>query len=645
MFLKSLRIYSLLLPLCWGIGLIAESPLTAAQTQSLLQVPEVDSPTNVQSGKKSGVLQLQARPKRLAPAPFPASASETRQSAPVRPQQLKNSLPPLLSEKSLAKPEPLKIEDILSQGSAFEKDKLWSEAMSYYENALKSFGEIPAIQERYQQVRFHYDINRRYHDSTFEELLRQTPLTEILAMFEDVLGRIQANHVDSPQWVDLFRHGLDDLEVALSEPAFLEKNKIIASPEMIAAAEQKAREIAMPWSFRDIRDMRNGVLYVADLINKEIGLSPAAVILEFVGGAANSLDPHSFYLTLRQLNDVYSMIDGCFVGIGVELDSDDRSLVIAKVLPNSPAQQGGLLDGDRILAVNGKSTLGVQIDLAADLLQGESGSTAVLTVQSPDKPERIVRVVRREVEVASVEDVHMINETLGYFRLSCFQTNTTEEIRQALFALNEQGMQALVLDLRQNPGGLLPVAVDVANLFLDEGIIVRTQDRNNLTENVWRATGSAAWSVPLIVLIDEESASASEIFAGAIRDHRRGILIGKQSYGKGTVQVIYRLNRPNQAIPAAGLKLTIERFYSPNGNPFCGVGVSPDIVLDDRRLDGEVVRLAKPDGETGSLPKLPVQPKRRRISSAPSDPFIAEAISASSQLNPQHPQRLSQSRP
>ncbi len=642
MFLKSLRIYSLLFPFCWGIGLVAESPLAAAQTQSLLQVPEVDSPTYVQSGKKSGVLQLQSRPKRLAPAPFPASASETRQPPLVRPQQLKNSLPPLLSEKSFAKPEPLKIEDILTQGSALEKEKLWSEAMSYYENALKSVGEVPAIQERYQQVRFHYDINRRYHDSTFEELLRQTPLTEVLAMFEDVLSRIQANHVDSPQWVDLFRHGLDDLEVALTEPAFLEKNKIIASPEKIAAAEQKAREIAMPWSFRDIRDMRNGVLYVADLINKEIGLSPAAVILEFVGGAANSLDPHSFYLTLRQLNDVYSMIDGCFVGIGVELDSDDRSLVIAKVLPNSPAQQGGLLDGDRILAVNGKSTLGVQIDLAADLLQGESGSTAVLTVQSPDKPERIVRVVRREVEVASVEDVHMINETLGYFRLSCFQTNTTDEIRQALSVLNEQGMQALVLDLRQNPGGLLPVAVDAANLFINEGIIVRTQDRNNLTENVWRANGSGTWTVPLIVLIDEESASASEIFAGAIRDHRRGILIGKQSYGKGTVQVIYRLNRPNQAVPAAGLKLTIERFYSPNGNPFCGVGVSPDIVLDDRRLDGEVVRLAKPDGETGSLPQLPVQPKRRRISSAPSDPFIAEAISASSQLNPQ---RLSQSRP
>ena len=540
---------------------------------------------------------------------------------------------PVIDEEFLQKPTQKKrIEQILAEGTQYEKENLWSDAMRVYEKGLKTFADQPQILEKYRLCRYHYEIGRRYHDSTFEQLVKEAPLSEVLKIYTDVFSRIQSNHVDSPDWKILFGYGLDDLDIALKDDDFLKRNNIQVSADQLDHLRKKIRETTQPWSFRHIQDMKNGVICVAELAQNEIGLRPSAVLLEFVCGAAFGLDPHTSFLTLRQLNDFYSMIEGSFVGIGVELDTSDSNadvLTILKVHPNSPAMQAGLRDGDCILAVNGTQTTGLGLERAADLLQGEFGSTVVLQTRTATGKQREVRIVRREVEVASVEDVHLIDGSLGYIRINCFQTSTTNEMVSALDALQKQGMKSLILDLRHNPGGLLPVAVEVANLFLDDGIIVRTQDRNDESETVWRASGVGTDHTPLYVLIDEESASASEIFAGAIRDHKRGVLIGRQSYGKGTVQIIYRLSGNDSNAPISGLKLTVERFYSPEGLSFCNVGVLPDIVPSEEPV--ETVVLSKPDTTAGTLAQTATK-KYRRITSSPDDPCVAEAIAASKHL-------------
>ena len=193
----------------------------------------------------------------------------------------------------------------------------------------------------------------------------------------------------------------------------------------------------------------------------------------------------------------------------------------------------------------------------------------------------------------------------------------------ALETLQRQGMESLILDLRGNPGGLLSIAVEVADLFLDKEIIVRIQDRSSLSETVLRAEPTRTNTVPLYVLIDEESASASELFASAIQENQRGALIGYPSYGKGTIQKVYRLFGNNTAVPIAGLRLTVERFYSPNGASCCNIGIRPDILIPGE-LEQTVV-LSKPDLEAGTI--AVAAPKRKKITSSPSDPCVAKAIS------------------
>ena len=653
--------------------------LSGAELQGVPREPQLKSVRGTLD--QSGILQPPNRPipqQVLAPVPNPGKSREQTSKAfdinlDVQPPNLENTdglqVFPIaeFGEKATFKPvkakpaiipdvadfEPLlpsfdreidqnvaapdfTIAEAILEGAELENDQQWGEAMSVYEKALKHFADNVELQTRFRTARYHFELGRRCRDVSFQNMIKQKSLGEMLTLYADIFSRIQTNHVDSPDWETLFARGLDDLEIALANPDFLKLNQISADRRTIEQLCQKLRATASPWSFRDIIDMKNGVLHIAEISQNEIGLKPSAVIMEYVCGAAFSLDPHTAYLSLRQLNDVYSIIEGCFVGIGVELDRDDQSLIILKVHSNSPADNAGLKSGDRIIGVNGTSTAGLKLDIAADLLQGESGSVVLVKIKSPNGNQREVRIVRREVEVASVEDVHIIQDGLGYIRLSGFQTGTTREMKTALNSLMNQGMETLILDLRQNPGGLLPVAVEVADLFVDSGVIVRTRGRNSQSETLMRASASETYKVGLILLIDEESASASEIFAGAIRDHKRGVIIGKQSYGKGTVQIIYRLTGNDPSTPISGLKLTVERFYSPNGLPFCNVGVVPDIIArDETELspNSERVVASKPNNLMGKIAKkAPL--KRRIVSSSPTDPFISEAIAVASTQRP-----------
>jgi carboxyl-terminal processing protease len=311
-------------------------------------------------------------------------------------------------------------------------------------------------------------------------------------------------------------------------------------------------------------------------VSAELGVTQTAVILEYVAGASGGLDNYSCYLTGNQLKDVYSQIDGNFVGIGIELKAENNTLLIVSVIPDSPASRAGIQAGNRILSVNSTSTKNLSIDAAASLLQGPKNSRLELSIDSPQQPPRNVSLVRQHVEVPSVDGVCLIDETqkVGYLRLISFQRSTSREIDEALWKLYHQGMKSLIIDVRGNPGGLLSAAVDVADKFVPQGTIVSTRGRSPQEDYDYPARRSSTWELPLVVLVDENSASASEIFAAAVHDHHRATLVGQKSYGKGSVQGIFPLARCG-----AGLRLTTAKFYSPNGQPISNIGVKPDVVV------------------------------------------------------------------
>ncbi|MCA9165389.1 MAG: S41 family peptidase, partial [Planctomycetales bacterium] len=304
---------------------------------------------------------------------------------------------------------------------------------------------------------------------------------------------------------------------------------------------------------------------------QELGMSAQAAIQEYIAGATSALDDYSGYLTANQLDDVFSQIEGNFVGLGIELKAEEGVLKIVAVIEGSPAARAGIVEGDRITAVDGRTTIEVSTDKAADMLKGEEGSTVDVTVVSGEAPPRLVRVRRERVEVPSVDQVKIADPQfgIGYLRINSFQKTTVRDLDAALWSLHRQGMRSLIIDVRGNPGGLLTASVEAADRFVSDGNIVSTRGRSPREDFDYKAHRVGTWRVPLFVLIDGDSASASEIFAGAMQDYKRGLIVGDETtHGKGTVQSLVDLGRQLLRIPVnlGALKITMQQFYRPSGD-------------------------------------------------------------------------------
>ncbi len=517
------------------------------------------------------------------------------------------------------------INSVLSKGLDFERQRKWDEALTYYEDVRKLFPSDRTLERRFQFARMHYDVARRYTDASFRRLASELTVAQALALYDEVLLKIETHYVDDPgarpdprspdavTWKRLADRGTELFEVALTDDEFAARNLAGVAPERIEAVRAELRRTMDPARIDTRRDAYNAVHWAAYTANKELGMPAAAAVMEYVCGATNSLDDYSAFLSSGELKDTYAQIQGNFVGLGIELKNNEkgskRGLLILRVIPGSPAQQAGLRAKDLIVAVDGESTTDTSVDKAANLLQGPENSTVRVTIESPGQPPRDVTVTRRRVEVPSVEDAKILDPASGiaYFRLTSFQETTDQEVHRTLWDLHRKGMKSLIVDVRGNPGGLLRSAVEVVDRFVSRdapagrGLIVSTRGRNELENQTYRAKNVArdTWHVPLVVLIDGDSASASEIFAGAIRDHQRGTLVGRRTYGKGSVQGIFSLKTAD-----TGIRLTTAKFYSPLGKPFAKVGVDPDHTVEVR---------AKPD-------------EQGRFISTDNDPYVTQAL-------------------
>lgn len=284
-------------------------------------------------------------------------------------------------------------------------------------------------------------------------------------------------------------------------------------------------------------------------------------------------DPYSIYYTEEEYNSFLESSSGSYCGIGVVVQQNMQTGIVTAVRPyqNCPGYEAGIRPGDLILAVDGTDITGMDLNAAVALIRGEEGTSVTITLQR-DEEKFDVEVTRRQIDVETVT-YRMLDDNIGYIQVDEFDEVTAKQFSEALDTLIDQGMEALVIDIRNNPGGLLNVVVDMLDEILPEGVIVSVKDKNGKTEE-YRSDAETKLDVPLAVLVNGNSASASEIFAGAVKDYGVGTIVGTTTFGKGIVQTIFSLN------DGTGMKLTIEDYYTPSGNSIHKIGVSPDVEID-----------------------------------------------------------------
>tara|TARA_B100000700_G_scaffold285717_1_gene339955 strand:+ start:4230 stop:5366 length:1137 start_codon:yes stop_codon:yes gene_type:complete len=303
-----------------------------------------------------------------------------------------------------------------------------------------------------------------------------------------------------------------------------------------------------------------------------------------INGALQSLDPYSAYMSPELFDSLQTDTKGEFGGLGIEVGMEAGVVKVIAPIDDTPAAKAGIKAGDYIVKIDDIQVQGKSLVEAVKLMRGPVGSTIELTIRRKGVRKAINKIIKREIiEIKSVES-KVLKEKVGYLRLKAFNDNSSKQLVERIKKIeNKERPVGYILDLRNNPGGLLTQAIRVTDFFLDEGEIVSTRGRKAIENRRFFAKkGDKVKGKPLIVLINNGSASASEIVAGALKDHKRAIILGSNTYGKGSVQSIIPLNN------GGGIRITISKYYLPSGDSISGVGISPDIFIDDDDDDFEI---------------------------------------------------------
>jgi len=307
------------------------------------------------------------------------------------------------------------------------------------------------------------------------------------------------------------------------------------------------------------------------------------LIEDAIRGMLNGLDPHSAFLNTSEFSDLKIGTTGQFGGLGIEVGMENGFVKVISPIDDTPAQRAGVKASDLIIKLDDKSVKGMTLNEAVKVMRGKPNTAIDLTIVRDGEPKPLVITITREIiRVKSVKN-RMLEPGYGYVRITNFQSRTTTDLLKAISDLQkEERLKGMVLDLRNNPGGVLNGAVGVSDAFIDNGLIVYTEGRLDDSSHRYLATpGDSLNGAPLVVLVNGGSASASEIVAGAIQDHKRGIILGTKSFGKGSVQTIQELRN------GSAVKLTTARYFTPNGRSIQATGIEPDIKLSTLRLSAE----------------------------------------------------------
>ncbi|WP_378950458.1 S41 family peptidase [Pelosinus sp. sgz500959] len=303
-----------------------------------------------------------------------------------------------------------------------------------------------------------------------------------------------------------------------------------------------------------------------------------------VKGMVNSLgDPHSIYMDAKMYKEFMIETEGSFGGVGIVIGVKDKMLTVVSPIEGTPSEKAGIKSGDQIAKIDGKDSKDMALDEAVGKIRGPEGSTVTLSIRRGNEPLKDYALTRSSIQIKTVSG-KMLSDEIGYIRISMFNENTGSDLVRKYQELEKEGMKAVVLDLRDNPGGLLQESVKVANLFVPKGPVVSVVTRDGQREV--HSSSLEKVKYPAAVLVNGGSASASEIVSGAIQDTGSGTLIGTKTYGKGSVQTILRLD-------GGGIKLTIAKYLTPNDRSINGIGLEPDIKVEMEKDAQKDVQLDK----------------------------------------------------
>ena len=493
------------------------------------------------------------------------------------------------NEEANAPFEQAKLQQLLRDAESFERSHNWDEACRIYEAILRTDRNSPEIRAKYLNAIRRIWQARRLRDLNFRKEVLTLDYGQSVRLYNTIIETLVENSLDGKtiQYPGLLQKGVEELSQALADPTFVRQH--IPSYAQAEVAEfrallQKKWGSAMPVTRSQLAKQ---VREIALAAQGKLQLSPAVSIMELAAGAAYAFDDYTAYLTPTQLRELCDSLEGDYAGIGVSLIAQDGKVVIAEISPSSPAADivPRLERGDEVLTINRKPVGALTPEAAMELFEGPVGATIELEIISPTLGMRSITIRRRTLASVSYQ---MRTDAVGYLHVACFQKTTLQEVDEALMNLGKSGMKALVLDLRGNTGGLFDVAVEVARRFLAEGVVVSTQNSRGTT--ILHSRNPGALGVPLVVLVDSDTASSAEVLAGALKDNKRGRLIGEATFGKGCTQRIFHLPASSSGVPTGGLRITVSRFFSPEGVPYSGRGVAPHVLVD-RMLDPNMMMM------------------------------------------------------
>lgn len=371
------------------------------------------------------------------------------------------------------------------------------------------------------------------------------------------------------------------ISISLCSSVLAERETVVALEEKQESAAPQESQSAETLPFDDLRAFTE----IFGHIKKDYvePVSDKKLFEDAIRGMLTGLDPHSSYLDEEQYDELKVGTSGQFGGLGIEVTMENGFVKVVSPIDDTPAQRAGIKAGDLIIRLDDKPVKGMSLNDAVKMMRGEPGSDITITIvrEGEEAPLKFT-LTRAVIKVKSVKS-RTLEPGYGYVRISSFQSMTGQALKEAIAALREENkgkLKGLVLDLRNNPGGVLNAAVDVSDAFLEKGLIVYTEGRIKDSEMKFSASPDDQLSgAPIVVLINEGSASASEIVAGALQDHKRAIIMGGKSFGKGSVQTILPMSN------GGAVKLTTARYYTPSGRSIQAEGIEPDVKLANVKLE------------------------------------------------------------
>ncbi len=499
------------------------------------------------------------------------------------------------------------IRTLVREAQKYEKLAQWEQARQIYEDLLGQKDPGLNIRDRYQEVVRRCRQVRRHEDTSYRKEVLSVDYSQSLRLATIINNTLLDGSVDKKK-VDaakLLKKGLEELDAALGSSQFLEQHvptSHLGDVPAFRAMLKKTRSEIGGLSRKDAIKKIGEIALAGELI---LDMNPTVAVMEFACGACYAIDEYTVYLTPNQLRVLAQTLSQSeALSVGLYLRIQDNKIVVRDVAFESAASQQGVKVNDEIISIDNQPVFNLNLDTVKKLLEGAVGSMVAIEVRSPGDDLTRTFQLSRQAMPATVIWRPLENTPYWHLKITSFADTTPLHVTTALQDMERNGAKGIILDLRENNGGIVESAIETARKFLASGVIASAQHQDSKFNFVYHARNPNAVTLPLVVLVDNDTASAAEVLAGALKDNNRATLIGQTTYGKGCTQCVLKLPNATGGIPTGGMRLTVARFFSPKGVAYSGRGVIPNIFIDERMAASQGAHIALLDRAVEELNRL-----------------------------------------